>query len=381
MSAKIRVLIVDDSALVRRALTENLSRCPDIEVVGTAIDPYVARDKILLLNPDVLTLDIEMPRMDGLTFLRRLMQHRPMPVVILSSLTSAGSDKALEALQAGAVEVLEKSAGAQSAMQDHARLVEVIKTAAKARIRPPAVESRTSRPAVAPVRAAVVRAAGGRRYDPRKLILMGASTGGTEALRAVLTRLSADLPGICIVQHIPALFSLAFAQRLNELCALEVREARNGDMVQPGLALVAPGGYHIVLDWRSRGYEVRLNEGPQIHYQRPAVDVLFGSAVKAGAAPHALAILLTGMGTDGASSLLELRHAGARTVCQDEASCVVFGMPREAIRLGAAQQILPLDLIASSVERFANETAIPSPLAVLSGAGSSAFTARSSSPE
>jgi two-component system chemotaxis response regulator CheB len=341
----------------------------------------VARDKILLLNPDVLTLDIEMPRMDGLTFLRRLMQHRPMPVVILSSLTSAGSDKALEALQAGAVEVFEKSAGAQSAMQDHARLVEVIKTAAKARIRPPAVESRTSRPAVAPVRAAVVRAAGGRRYDPRKLILMGASTGGTEALRAVLTRLSADLPGICIVQHIPALFSLAFAQRLNELCALEVREARNGDMVPPGLALVAPGGYHIVLDWRSRGYEVRLNEGPQIHYQRPAVDVLFGSAVKAGAAPHALAILLTGMGTDGASSLLELRHAGARTVCQDEASCVVFGMPREAIRLGAAQQILPLDLIASSVERFANETAIPSPLAVLSGAGSSAFTARSSSPE
>jgi len=379
MSARIRVLIVDDSALVRRALTENLSRCPDIEVVGTAVDPYVARDKILLLNPDVLTLDIEMPRMDGLTFLKRLMQHRPMPVIILSSLTGAGSAKALEALQAGAVEVLEKASGAQSAMQDHARFVEVIKAAARARVRPLSAESTSSRPpppAAAPGRASVIRAVGGRRYDPRKIVLMGASTGGTEALRAVLTRLSADLPGICIVQHIPALFSLAFAQRLNELCALEVREARNGDLVQPGLVLIAPGGFHVVLDWRSRGYEVRLNEGPPIHYQRPAVDVLFGSAVKTGAAPHALAILLTGMGTDGATSLLELRNAGARTVCQDEASCVVFGMPREAIRLGAAQQVLPLDLIASSVERFANELAIPGALAAPAGARSTPFTAR-----
>ena len=372
-------MIVDDSALVRRALTENLSRCPDIEVVGTAVDPYVARDKILLLNPDVLTLDIEMPRMDGLTFLKRLMQHRPMPVIILSSLTGAGSAKALEALQAGAVEVLEKASGAQSAMQDHARFVEVIKAAARARVRPLSAESTSSRPpppAAAPGRASVIRAVGGRRYDPRKIVLMGASTGGTEALRAVLTRLSADLPGICIVQHIPALFSLAFAQRLNELCALEVREARNGDLVQPGLVLIAPGGFHVVLDWRSRGYEVRLNEGPPIHYQRPAVDVLFGSAVKTGAAPHALAILLTGMGTDGATSLLELRNAGARTVCQDEASCVVFGMPREAIRLGAAQQVLPLDLIASSVERFANELAIPGALAAPAGARSTPFTAR-----
>ena len=383
MSAKIRVLIVDDSALVRRALTENLSRCADIEVVGTAVDPYVARDKILLLNPDVLTLDIEMPRMDGLTFLKRLMQHRPMPVVILSSLTGAGSAKALEALQSGAVEVLEKASGAQSAMQDHTRLVEVIRAAARARLRSPPAESPLSRPpppAAVPARASVVRTAGGRRYDSRKIILMGASTGGTEALRAVLIRLGADLPGICIVQHIPALFSLAFAQRLNELCALEVREARNGDLVQPGLALVAPGGFHIVLDWRGRGYVVRLNEGPQIHYQRPAVDVLFGSAAKAGAAAHALAILLTGMGTDGASSLLELRTAGARTICQDEASCVVFGMPREAIRLGAAQMILPLDQIASYVERFANEVAVPGALAVPARVGLLPVTARSFGP-
>ena len=383
MSAKIRVLIVDDSALVRRALTENLSRCADIEVVGTAVDPYVARDKILLLNPDVLTLDIEMPRMDGLTFLKRLMQHRPMPVVILSSLTGAGSAKALEALQSGAVEVLEKASGAQSAMQDHTRLVEVIRAAARARLRSPPAESPLSRPpppAAVPARASVVRTAGGRRYDSRKIILMGASTGGTKALRAVLIRLGADLPGICIVQHIPALFSLAFAQRLNELCALEVREARNGDHVQPGLALVAPGGFHIVLDWRGSGYVVRLNEGPQIHYQRPAVDVLFGSAVKAGAAAHALAILLTGMGTDGASSLLELRAAGARTICQDESSCVVFGMPREAIRLGAAQMILPLDQIAHYVERFANEVAVPGAQAVPTRVGLVPGTARTFGP-
>jgi two-component system chemotaxis response regulator CheB len=284
-------------------------------------------------------------------------------------------------LQAGAVEVLEKACGALSAMQDHARLVEVIKAAARARMRPPLAESPPSRPSAAgPARVSVARAAGARRYDPRKMILMGASTGGTEALRAILTRLGPDLPGICIVQHIPALFSLAFAQRLNELCNLEVREARNGDLVQPGLALVAPGGFHIVLEGRGCGYGVRLNEGPQVHYQRPAVDVLFGSAVKAGAAPHALSILLTGMGTDGASSLLELRNAGARTICQDESSCVVFGMPREAIRLGAAQTILPLDLIAPSVERFASEMAIPGALGAPVGAGSLPATARSSGP-
>ena len=370
---------MDDSALVRRALTENLSQCPDIEVVGTAVDPYVARDKILLLNPDVLTLDIEMPRMDGLTFLRRLMQHRPMPVIILSSLTGAGSAKALEALQAGAVEVLEKSSGAQSAMHDHARLVEVIKAAARARLRPPAAEPPARRSSAAlPPHPLRILAPGARRYDLRKIILMGASTGGTEALKAILTRLSSDLPGICIVQHIPPHFSLAFAQRLNDICEMEVREARNGDILQPGLALVAPGGFHVVLDWRGYGYGVRLNEGPPIHFQRPAVDVLFGSVVKAGAAPHALAILLTGMGTDGASSLLELRNQGARTICQDEASCVVFGMPREAIRMGAAQTVLPLDHIAAHVERFAKEVAIPGSGAASAGAGSASLTARNS---
>ena len=370
MSPRIKVLIVDDSALVRRALSENLARCEDIEVVGTAVDPYVARDKILRLNPDVLTLDIEMPRMDGITFLKRLMQHRPMPVVILSSLTGAGSAKALEAMQAGAVEVLEKSSGSQSAIQDHDRLVEVIRAAARARVRTPAEEPPVRRfGAAVATRMVRVPTAGERCYEPRKIILMGASTGGTEALRAVLTRLRPDLPGICIVQHIPPHFSLAFAKRLHELCDVEVREAKNGDVVLPGLALIAPGGFHVVLDWRGYGYGVRLNEGPPIHYQRPAVDVLFGSALKAGAAPHALAILLTGMGTDGATSLLELRNAGARTIAQDEASSVVFGMPREAIRLGAAERVLPLDQVATAVERFANEVATRQTMAATAAGG------------
>ena len=357
MSAKIRVLIVDDSALVRRALTESLSRSPDIEVVGTATDPYVARDKILQLNPDVLTLDIEMPRMDGLTFLRLLMQRRPMPVVVLSSLSGPGSLKALEALRAGAVEVLAKPGGAFSAFDDHQRLVEVIKAAFRAKL---TAQRPDAAPQVKPLVSAARYLARGTPLSPsrqpRRIILMGASTGGTEALRKIMTRLPGDLPGICIVQHIPAHFSLAFAQHLNEICAMEVREARNGDVVAPGLALVAPGGYHLVLGWRGNAYEVRLSEGPRIHYQRPAVDVLFGSAVKAGAAPNALAILLTGMGADGAASMLELRNGGARTIAQDEASCVVFGMPREAIRLGAAQSVLPLEQIATHVERFANET-------------------------
>jgi two-component system, chemotaxis family, protein-glutamate methylesterase/glutaminase len=355
MSSKIRVLIVDDSALVRRALADSLTRSQEIEVVGTATDPYVARDKILQLNPDVLTLDIEMPRMDGLTFLKLIMQRRPMPVIVLSSLTGPGSAKALEALQAGAVEVLAKPNGAYSAFDDEQRLVEVVKAAARARLPRRSADAPITMapPPAAPARPAV-RPVVANPY-PRKVILMGASTGGTEALRAILTRLPGHLPGICIVQHIPAQFSLAFAQRLNELCAMEVREAKNGDLVTPGLALVAPGGFHMMLSWRGNGYEVRLNEGPRIHYQRPAVDVLFGSAVKAGAAPHALAVLLTGMGADGATSMLELRQAGARTIAQDEASCVVFGMPREAIRLGAAETVLPLDQIPGHMERFVTD--------------------------
>jgi two-component system chemotaxis response regulator CheB len=348
----IRVLVVDDSAFVRRALTEILQPHTDIEVAGTASNPYVARDKILQLQPDVITLDLEMPRMDGLTFLRLLMKHRPTPVVIMSSLTAENSSLAFETLQAGAVEVLQKPAGAHSTIEDGCRLAEVIRVAARARL----PRSDAGAGLTAPTHAR--RPSSTRRYNPHEIILMGASTGGTEALKTVLTGLSADLPGICIVQHIPAHFSLAFANRLNSLCAMEVRQARHGDLITRGTALVAPGGRHMVLRRLPGGYQVVLSDGPLVHYQRPAVDVLFGSALRAGAGPRTLAVLLTGMGADGASSMLELKNAGADTIAQDEQSCVVFGMPREAIRLGAAQSVLPLNRISQRIEAYAESAAL-----------------------
>ncbi len=377
----IRLLIVDDSALVRKHLSDSLSKDPEIEVVGTAIDPYVARDKILKLNPDVITLDIEMPRMDGLTFLKRVMKYRPMPVIILSSLTTEGSTLAMEALRCGAVDVLAKSNDWCSAYEDDRALAEKIKAAARASLKnlqteeieekvviKPAVEApqteiRKSAPAGSPAPLPVLQPpsvqaqpafVSKRAFSPRQLIVLGASTGGTEAIKAVLTRLPADIPGMCIVQHIPAYFSAAFAKRLNDLCRFEVREARHGDIVRPGLALVAPGGQHLMLKWNMTHYRVELTTGPAIHHQRPAVDVLFDSAVKAGAGAQTLAILLTGMGADGADGMLKLLKAGAATVAQNEETCVVFGMPREAIRMGAAQQVLPLDKIAASIERFAD---------------------------
>ncbi len=379
-SRRIRVLIVDDSALVRKALTDGLSSDPEIEVVGTAIDPYVARDKILQLNPDILTLDIEMPRMDGLSFLKLIMQHRPMPVIIISSLTAGGSSKALEALQAGAVDIMAKPSGSYSASADSAALCAKVKAAFHAKVRAhsgnttfvtrPAAPPPSAAPQAAPAphRATAVHPATPHRtqsgpqrnFSHKQIILMGASTGGTEALKAVLTNLSANLPGICIVQHIPAHFSRAFAERLNGLCALEVREAKHGDRVQPGLALIAPGGFHIVLRRSGGFYTVELNEGPMVHHQRPAVDILFDSAARAGAGPNALALLLTGMGSDGAAGMQTLKEAGATTVAQDEASCIVFGMPREAIRMGAAQKILPLDQMAGCIERYASDVALPS---------------------
>lgn len=351
----IRLLIVDDSAIVRKILTEGLARYPEIEVVGTAIDPYAAREKILELNPDVITLDIEMPRMDGLTFLKLIMKHRPMPVIIMSSLTSTGSEKALEALQAGAIEVLDKPSGSFSVHSDMTRLVNKIKAAAIARLG----RSFASSAAVpSTLIAQNVILTNTRLYPARSVILLGASTGGTEALRDVLMALPADLPGICVVQHIPAKFSLAFANRLNELCQLEVREARHGDRVRPGLVLVAPGDFHLLLRWVGSHYLVELNQGPPVHHQRPAVDVLLDSAVKANAGPHALAGILTGMGSDGAAGLLKLRQAGAQTFAQNEESCVVFGMPREAIQAGAAQEVLPLDKVAARIDRFATQVAL-----------------------
>lgn len=353
----IRLLVVDDSAVARKVLTESLANERDIEVIGTAPDPYVARDKILELNPDVITLDLEMPRLDGISFLKLLMKHRPMPVIVLSSLTQDGSNMALEALQAGAVDVMGKPNGSNSASAEGARLAEKVRMAAGARVRGPApapLATVTKPPGGSPA-----RIAGGRRFSGREVILIGSSTGGTEALKEVLVPLRPDLPGICIVQHIPAKFSQALAERLNTLCQLEVREAVEGDRVTPGLVLLAPGGKHMVLVPGHGQYKVRLTEGPPVHHQRPAVDVLFDSAVKAGVGSHALAIILTGMGADGASGMLTLRNGGAATIAQSEETCVVFGMPREAIRRGAVQHVVPLGAIAAQIERHADAIALP----------------------
>jgi len=345
---KIRVLIVDDSAVVRRYASEALAADPDIEVVGTAEDPYVARDRLRELSPDVLTLDLEMPRMDGLTFLKLLMQSRPMPVIVMSSLTQRGSDYTLEALRLGAVDFLGKPDSHNSFGDLGAQLIAKVKAAAAAKVRAYLPEGRgqTAHPfRSAPARPA--RSASALGHNPRSIILLGASTGGTEALRDVRTRLPGDLPGIAIVQHIPGTFSKAFADRLNNLCELEVREAVDGDRVAPGLALIAPGGFHMLLQWATDQYRVRVTGGPPVWHQRPAVDLLFKSAADCGAAPHAVAGLLTGMGKDGAEGLLRLREKGARTFAQDEASCIVYGMPKAAWECGAAQVQIPLDRIAS----------------------------------
>ena len=350
---RIRTLIVDDSAVVRRIISDALSHDPEIEVVGTAIDPYAARDKILALNPDVITLDLEMPRMDGLTFLKLIMKHRPMPVIVMSSLTTDGSTKALEALQAGAVDVLDKPSGSFSAWSDD-RLARKIKAAAHASV---SNISHSITEHVHEPRSQVIRAERRLVTNPseaRKLIVMGASTGGTEALKKVLTQLPGDLPPICIVQHIPAKFSLAFANRLNDLCAFQVREAAGGEHLQHGQAVVAPGGYHLMVKWTGSHYVTALSETLPIHHQRPAVDILFDSAAKAGAGPHCLAVLLTGMGSDGASGMLTLRQNGAYTIAQNEATCVVFGMPKEAIRMGGAQTVLGINEIPAQIIRHFN---------------------------
>ena len=335
---KIRVLVVDDSAVVRRMIADTLGQDPEIEVVGTAADPYIARDKILELNPDVLTLDIEMPRMDGLTFLRVLQQHRPMPVVVVSSLTQAGSRTALQAMELGAVDVLAKPTSAWNLGNLREQLAIRVKGAAHARL--------TNFKAI-PAGTGPVAVAGSTRFLPRQLVVMGASTGGTEALKNVLTRLPDGLPGICIVQHIPPIFSKTYAERLNECCAFEVREAAAGDELHAGLALIAPGDFHMALAWNGTGYRVSLEQSPMIHHVRPAVDVLFNSAVCAGA--NALAVLLTGMGCDGAQGMKALKAAGAVTLAQNEATCVVYGMPRAAVELGVVDRVLPLDLMPHAI--------------------------------
>ena len=330
---KTRVLIVDDSAIVRKILTEALAGEPDLEVIGAAPDPYVARDKILTLQPDVLTLDIEMPRMDGLTFLKKLMHFHPMPVVMISSLAQPSCRAAIEAMEFGAVEVLAKPGGPYSVGELRATLASKIRAAAVAHVRRiEATAPRPPTPLAVPAAAAPVA---------EMVIAIGASTGGTEAIASILTRLPASMPPILIAQHIPPEFSRAFANRLNDQCALQVKEAADGDVIRPGLALVAPGDFHMVLRGGAGRWVVAVKTGPRVCYQRPSVDVLFQSVAEA-AGSRALGVLLTGMGSDGAQGLLRMRQSGARTFAQDEATCVVFGMPNEAIRAGAAERVLPL---------------------------------------
>ncbi len=297
-----------------------------MEVVGTAPDPFIARDKILALDPDVLTLDIEMPRMDGLTFLKKLMHHHPMPVIVISSLGQATCQATLDALRLGAVEVLAKPGGPYSVGELRTSLASKIRAAAVARVRRPGSEA-------PPARAEATEAVPASAFRPNTVIAIGASTGGTEAIPEVLSRLPADGPGIVITQHIPPVFSRAFADRLNQTCPMQVKEACDGDVVAPGRALVAPGNFHMVLRRSGDGYRVQVKDGPPVCYQRPSVDVLFSSVAEA-AGEKAVGVLLTGMGSDGAQGLLRMKNAGARTIAQNEASCVVFGMPREAIRLG-----------------------------------------------
>ncbi|MBW2107820.1 MAG: chemotaxis response regulator protein-glutamate methylesterase [Deltaproteobacteria bacterium] len=337
----IKVLIVDDSAIVRKIFTEELSREPEIEVVGTAPDPYIARDKIVKLKPDVVTLDIEMPRMDGITFLKKLMKYYPLPVIIVSSLTSEGGKLALEAIESGAVEVLSKPGAAYTVGHMKQQLADKIRAAARARV------ARYDDHEVSD--GACVKISGhALKETTNKVIAIGASTGGTEALKKILVQLPVTIPGLVVVQHMPPKFTTAFAERLDGLCAIEVKEALDGDAVLPGRALIAPGNYHMLLRRSGARYYVTVKTGPMVCHQRPSVDVLFESTAEY-AGPNAVGVILTGMGSDGARGMVKMRQAGARTIGQDEASSVVYGMPKEAAKAGAVEREVPLGHIAREI--------------------------------
>ena len=346
---KIKVLVVDDSAIVRKVISESINAEPDMEVVGTAPDPFVARDKILALRPDVLTLDIEMPRMDGLTFLKRLMHFKAMPVIVISSLAQSSCDIALEALRIGAVDVLAKPGGPYSVGELRASLPLKVRAAARSRVR----AAPQSAPASLPAQPVAMEPAR-RPVTSGMIIALGASTGGTEALHEILVGLPAWMPGLVITQHIPKAFSATFARRLDQACALDVKEAESGDEVLPGRALLAPGDQHLIVKRVDGRYRVLLSSGPKVCYQRPAVDVMFAS-VAATAGKLAIGGLLTGMGSDGAQGLLTMRKAGAATMVQDEATSVVFGMPKEALRLGASELAVPLPSFAAALMKAATE--------------------------
>ncbi|MGE0917319.1 protein-glutamate methylesterase/protein-glutamine glutaminase [Trichlorobacter lovleyi] len=347
MSNKIKVLIVDDSALVRQTLSDILSSDPGIEVIGMAQDPIVAVQKIAEQVPDVITLDVEMPRMDGITFLQKLMSQHPIPVVMCSSLAESGSETALKALEYGAVDIITKpKMGTKQFIEEsRIRICDSIKAAAAARLKPIRAIREVSPKYTADV---IMEAPNAKAMimTTEKVVVVGASTGGTEALSIFLQMLPEDTPGIVIVQHMPENFTAAFAKRLDSICRVTVKEAENNDSVVRGHVLIAPGNRHTLLKRSGARYYVEVKEGPLVSRHRPSVDVLFRSAARY-AGKNAVGVIMTGMGDDGAHGMKELHDAGARTIAQDEASCVVFGMPNEAIKLGGVDKIMPLDRIAT----------------------------------
>ncbi|WP_018151349.1 protein-glutamate methylesterase/protein-glutamine glutaminase [Leeia oryzae] len=342
---KIKVVVVDDSALIRSLLTEIINRAPDLTVVGTAADPYAAREVIRNTNPDVITLDIEMPKMDGLDFLEKLMRLRPMPVLMISTLTERSSDVTLKALELGAIDFIAKPkidiVNGMEAFADE--IQEKIRAAARASVKSRVVD-------VSPKLTAdsILPSVRTKMFSTEKLILVGASTGGTEALREFLMPMPPDTPAILVTQHMPEMFTKSFAARLNSLCKIEVKEAEHGERVMPGHAYIAPGHSHMLLSRSGSNYVIELNQGPPVNRHRPSVDVLFRSGANV-AGPNIIGVILTGMGKDGAQGMLEMKQAGAYNLAQDEASCVVFGMPKEAIALGGADEIVPLSKMSERV--------------------------------
>lgn len=353
LGGKTRVVVVDDSALVRSLLTEIINRQPDMQCVGAASDPFVAREMIRTLNPDVITLDVEMPRMDGIDFLSKLMRLRPMPVVMVSTLTERGAEVTLRALELGAVDFVAKpkigvADGLRLLAQDITDKVRIASKAHLRRLQPsvPVADVEGAAPRVA----APVANLG--RLSTEKIVFIGASTGGTEATKEVLMNLPPDSPAVVITQHMPAGFTRSYAARLDGLCKIRVAEARDGDRILPGHAYIAPGGLHLSVERSGANYIARVQDGDPVNRHKPSVEVLFKSAARV-VGPNALALMLTGMGADGAKAMKEMRDAGSYNYCQDEASCVVFGMPREAIAAGAAHEVLPLNQIAPKlIERL-----------------------------
>jgi two-component system chemotaxis response regulator CheB len=348
----IKVLVIDDSALVRKLLTKELNKQKDIDVVGSAIDPYVARKKIAEFEPDVLTLDLEMPRMDGLSFLSKLMKHHPMPVVVVSSLTPKNSENALKALRLGAVDVICKPGSAYSTKKISKKIIKSVRAASRANVK-------TGKKKLTSKKPVNINGNGKARLKQttKKLIAVGSSTGGTKALEEILPALPPRLPGMVVVQHMPPVFTKSFAKLLDSVCRLSVKEAEDGDWIQPGKVLLAPGNYHMLVQKKGARYYTKIKQGPPVHHHRPSVDVMFNSVAEA-AGVNATGVILTGMGADGAKGLKAMKEQGAHTIGQNEETCVVYGMPKAAKNAGAVSETLPLSQIARVIVSRAKEKVV-----------------------